>query len=138
MSVKTLRQLEQRSLSDSCIEVVDANLLIDSTKDGGAVPAAKTLIETFSCETPPTSSEVLLGVLGPDTASIDDDMVFLSEGHQRGQSNVPAYTRSYDSMLEGPLAREYAGVARAYSSDQWKRVFTSPGLEAAAAFGAAW
>jgi hypothetical protein len=78
-------------------------------------PAAKTLIEKFlggadsslvvgPGPTPPANAEVIRGVTGSNKASFDDDQVFLGrDGTLHGESNVPAYTRSYDSIKEGPL-----------------------------------
>ncbi len=87
-------------------------------------PAAKTMIEKFlgvatgttgptgpttptggpTALTPPANSEVVRTVLGANKATFDDDQVFLGrDGTIHGESNVPAYTRSYDSTKEGPL-----------------------------------
>jgi hypothetical protein len=128
MTITNLRNLEKRFTTDTKFTADEAKQLLDSTKDYGGVskgektelaailkrnadklePAAKAMIEKFlavdTAITPPANSEVIRAVNGTNSASFEDDTVFLGrDGKVHGDANVPAYTRSYDATKEGPL-----------------------------------
>ncbi len=132
MSVTNLRQLEKRFLLDNKLTVDEAKQLVTAAKANGVTraekaelqsiltrfadklePAAKSMFETFLAPTPtggptnptpPANAEVIRTVTGANKASFDDDQIFLGrDGTIHGESNVPSYTRSYDSVKEGPL-----------------------------------
>ncbi|MFO0595051.1 MAG: hypothetical protein U0228_07095 [Myxococcaceae bacterium] len=169
MSITSLRNLEKRFLTDTKITADEAKLMLDATKDYGGVskgekaelkamlsrnadkldPAAKTMIEKFlglgdiTPPTPPANAEVIRAVNGTNKASFEDDTVFLGrDGKVHGESNVPAYTRSYDATKEGPLRNRHGSSVPASSvikpEDLAAAQKNSPGqaLDAAAkAFG---
>jgi hypothetical protein len=171
MSVIGLRRLEQQFLTGGQqISATQAQRLLDAVKDGGSVtaaekaeltrllardkdklePAALDLLSKFLAPTPgpgpvpPANADVIKSISGSQPGSFDDDVVFLGrDGTVHGESNVPAYTRSYDSMKEGPLRVRHGSAAPAstvLSRDQQAALNTlTPGQaldSAARVFGA--
>jgi hypothetical protein len=118
MTVKTLRQLEQRFLADRLIDVTDADH--DVQVNGFEARAAL----SREIDTP-------VDVPGPVSAR------GLWVGGQF-ISRAPATTRkAFEANFQALPAGAVDPMACAYSPGQWSRVFTSRGLEAAA-FGPSW
>lgn len=140
MSVRNLRNLEQRFLTDHKLSADEAKKLVDSTHDWFGVskaeknelkailqryqdklePAARQVIEDFLGIAPsrdevnPASGQAVRTLPGPNPSSFDDDVVFFgADGRLSGESGVPAYTRSYDATKEGPLRQRHGSEAPA-------------------------
>ncbi len=132
MSIAALKKLETKILSDNKITGDEATALIKSARDGGSItaaekaeiaaflatnaskmdPAAKDILTKFVGLPPAPSGDVVKSIPGPDKSSFADDVVFLSrDGSVKGESSVPAFTRSYDATKEGPLRFRHGSEA---------------------------
>ncbi|MDP2276453.1 MAG: hypothetical protein Q8N23_04310 [Archangium sp.] len=126
-SLQTLNQLFTRD--DGRLETPEAERLLDASGDHGAVTddernalrsiassprttaAARDVIETFLARPGPAAG-LLNAVTGNDPGRFTDDRLLLGpDGTERGTSSVTPYTRSYDSVREGPMRRAHGSPA---------------------------
>ncbi len=126
-SLQTLNQLFTRD--DGRLETTEAERLLDASGDHGAVAdderdalrsiassprttsAARNVIETFLTRPAPAPG-LLNAVTGSDAGRFTDDRLVLGpDGMERGTSSVTPYTRSYDSVREGPMRKAHGSPA---------------------------
>lgn len=126
-SLQTLNQLFTRD--DGRLDTTEADRLIDASADHGAIAddertalrsiassprttwAARDVIETFLAQPAPPPS-LLNAVTGNDPGSFSDDRLILGpDGTEHGSSSVTPYTRSYDSVREGPMREAHGSPA---------------------------
>ncbi len=123
MTTPALRTLEALlTRDDDRLEVDDANLLITSSRDGGAVTAderaelrafstsprttlaARNVLETFLDTKASNTPAPLRAVTGAEPSRFTDDALVLGpDGSTKGTSSVTPYTRAYDAVHTGPL-----------------------------------
>ncbi len=167
MSVKSIRGLEAQFLkNDKRIDAGEAQKLLAEAKKGGVsaaekaelqaliarnkdklAPEASKVFETYfkpsGPVTPPAQAEVIRSLTGSNPASFEDDKVFLGrDGTLSGKADVSSYTRSYDSIKDGPLRFRHgsnvpeSSVISSTDLDAAKKNTPGQALDAAAkAFG---
>ncbi|MBS1153148.1 MAG: hypothetical protein H6Q89_4846, partial [Myxococcaceae bacterium] len=161
MTVANLRRLESQFLTDQQLTADEAQKLVASTWDFGAVskeeraelkaillrdlralePAARQTIERF-LGAQDSAAPVIASRTGANPATFADDSVFLGrDGTQHGESGVSAYTRGYDSTQAGPLRFAHgsrAPASRALSAAENQRIQQTPPGAALDAAARAW